>query len=308
MTFARTSFRFFVWLSVLSLIAAATTLPDVEHANVTLTQLTFGSCHKRKYEQAEIWQRIQEQHAQVWLWLGDAIYPPMRSIAPVSVLIDEYQALRQSAGYAQLLETTPLVFGTHDDHDFGGNDMGKEMPDQVARRDAFWEFLGYTPPSPDDQRQGVYHSVTLGEPPHQVKLILLDTRSFREYHCGIPSLATYFPLGAGVACATRWIAAGLWSPYCRQRQATVLGEEQWQWLADQLETSNASLHIIASSVQVLSTNPVSGTRNGSKLTNNGSCTLLFPRWHPRSWRVGVTFLPSGPVSYDCCKRLPGHSS
>ena len=197
----------------------------------------------------------------MWLWLGDAVYPPMRAIAPVSVLEQEYQALQQTKGYNELVKSTPFVFGTWDDHDYGGNDMGKDMPEKSQRRDAFWRFLGHAPAGEAENRQGVYHSITLGETTsttnnQQVKIILLDTRTYRDDHCGIPSLATLFPLGAGVACATRWIMAGLGSWYCRHRQATMLGEAQWQWLQQELETSTAAVHIIASSVQVLSTNPV----------------------------------------------------
>lgn len=38
---------------------------DFAHANVTLTKLSFGSCHKSKYASPLIWQRIQEQESQV---------------------------------------------------------------------------------------------------------------------------------------------------------------------------------------------------------------------------------------------------
>ena len=85
---------------------------------------------------------------------------------------------------------------------------------------------------------------------------MLDTRTFRQDHCGIPSLATHFPLGAGVACLTRWMAAGLGSFFCQHHKGTMLGDEQWKWLEQELATSTAAVHIIASSVQVLSTNPV----------------------------------------------------
>lgn len=212
------------------------------------------------------------------MWLGDAVYPPMRKIAPAQTLVDEYNALKQSEGYAKLLESTPFVMGTWDDHDFGGNDMGKHMPDIALRRDAFYNFLGtnynnHQPAAslanveddndnlnslpPSRRRVGVYHSATFGTPPNQIKLIFLDTRSYRDNHC-IPSVATGFPLGAGVACATRWIAAGLLPQFCKQQQGmgTILGEEQWEWLEHELKTSTASINVIASSVQVLSTNPV----------------------------------------------------
>jgi alkaline phosphatase D len=249
----------FVLGMFLILIYPTAATPDFEFPNVTLTNFTFGSCHKREYQDPRIWQRIKEQHGQAWLWLGDAVYPPMRKVAPIEVLKDEYQALLDSPAYKEFRQSIPYIFGIYDDHDFGGNDMGKDMPEKEARRDAFWEFLGYEQTMlgvETIQRQGVYHSVSWGEPPWQAKIVFLDTRTFRDDHCGIPSLATHFPLGAGVACLTRWLSAGLFPSYCRTRQATMLGPEQWAWLEEELLSSTASLNIVVSSVQVLSTNPV----------------------------------------------------
>jgi hypothetical protein len=38
---------------------------DLEHPNVTLTKIAFGSCHKSKYPSAEQWRRIRDEKAQV---------------------------------------------------------------------------------------------------------------------------------------------------------------------------------------------------------------------------------------------------
>ena len=249
-------------ISTTTTTSASSSTVDVTYPNVTLTKIAFGSCHKRKYAQpSRLWQRIQQQEGQAWLWMGDAVYPPQRAVCPVNMLQEEYQHLRHNdGGYAALVAAkTPYIWGTWDDHDYGGNDMGKEMPDKVARRNAFWDFLGYDhAPRDDTTRQGVYHAITVGQVPHQVKIIMLDTRTYRDNHCGIPSLATKFPLGAGVACLTRWMAAGLGASYCGRyhHNATMLGEQQWTWLQKELATSEAAVHIVVSSVQVLSTNPV----------------------------------------------------
>lgn len=252
-----------------SATTTTTSSADLNLPNVTLTHLTFGSCHKRKYQVPGLWQRVKEQNSQAWLWMGDAVYPTQRGIAPVQALVDEYQQLRhENAEYAGLVQSSTTeqqpyyIWGTWDDHDYGGNDMGKDMPDRTARRNAFWDFMDYAHAPRDDDNDprqgGVYHSVTLGQAPQQVKIIFLDTRSFRDDHCLIPSVATKFPLGAGVACATRWAVAGLAHWYCRNKnkEATMLGTEQWTWLQQQLAESTAAVHIIVSSVQVLSTNPV----------------------------------------------------
>lgn len=36
----------------------------------------------------------------------------------------------------------------------------------------------------------------------------------------------------------------------------MLGDEQWKWLQAELESSQAQVHVVVSSVQVLTTNPV----------------------------------------------------
>ena len=243
-----------------------------------LTRVAFGSCHKLKYAVARfpnLWSTIWEgaQHPQVWLWTGDAVYPPSKGVASLSELDESYQAMKAHPQYAHFVShghdstgdpttsSSPLIVaGTYDDHDYGGNDLGRKMPDKAARAKLFWDFVGLTPPLPSPSsspsREGVYYSMNFGTPPHQVKLIVLDTRYFRDDHCLVPSIATHVPvLGAGIAAAFRWLVAGL-APvkYCDSGR-TVLGETQWDWLEQQVQHSTAALHIIVSSIQVLTTNP-----------------------------------------------------
>ncbi len=265
---------------------------DVSYPDVTVSTIAFGSCHKRKYAirhdlptttttptgnngdsssssiQKTIWPTIAAHDPDVFVWTGDAVYPPKRGIASVQLLQEEYEQMNFNAtlGYATF---TPRhgVYGTWDDHDYGGNDMGDAMPDKPARAKAFVEFLQHKsviprndsdtsihpPPS---RRQGVYQSIEWGVSPRKVKLLLLDTRWHRSSHC-IPSVATYLPFGAGVACVTRWLTAGLaLIPYCTEPDDAMLGKEQWDWLEQELHNSDAQVHVVVSSIQVLTTNPV----------------------------------------------------
>jgi hypothetical protein len=44
-------------------------------------------------------------------------------------------------GYKDFLSNANLkVYGTWDDHDYGGNDSGNSMPNRKERQDVFWEF------------------------------------------------------------------------------------------------------------------------------------------------------------------------
>ena len=225
---------------------------------------------------------------------GDTIYAPDKGLASIETLASEYQELLSNAtiGYSNFLQQGTLkggVHGTWDDHDYGGNDYGDAMAGKHERRNALLDFFQQSTQmaeskasegnlhNPDDvtrisseryHRQGVYNSVTFGEPPQQVKVIFLDTRWARQDHC-IPSLGTTrIPLGNILACLTRWITAGLLSsstidggtnhpnlePACLNNR--VLDDMQWKWLEGQIKESKAQVHVIVSSIQVLTTNPV----------------------------------------------------
>lgn len=231
---------------------------------------------------------------------GDTIYAPDKGLASIETLTSEYHELLSSAtiGYSAFLQQGTLkggVHGTWDDHDYGGNDYGDSMTRKRERRNALLDFfqqsthlaepnghgkgITSTYSKPRDintprisseryHRQGVYNSVTFGEPPHQVQVLFLDTRWARQNHC-IPSLGTTgIPLGNILACLTRWITAGLLpstststthpnhqeGPPCLNNR--VLDDMQWNWLEGQVLESKAQVHVVVSSIQVLTTNPV----------------------------------------------------
>jgi alkaline phosphatase D len=240
-------------LCTVSVSAAATV--DFEHPETKLEKLTFGSCHKRKKANALIWKSIKAEKADAWLWTGDAVYPSGRGVASVEQLENEYRQMKENEtlGYSDF-QPPAGIYGTWDDHDYGGNDVGEDMPAKQARAMAFWDFLGLNPPAPD--RQGLYSTVSWGAAPEKVQAILLDTRWHRENHC-VPSVATRLPLGAGLACVSRWLSAGLWPQLCSP-SASVLGDEQWEWLENLLSSkeNDASVIVIVSSIQVFTTNPV----------------------------------------------------
>lgn len=234
--------------------------------NTLPTKIVFGSCHKSKYTDAQIWDTIRSEHADAFFWTGDAIYPPVRDLASLEMLQHEYDKLIHNPGYASLLETGIAIFGTYDDHDYGLNDGGSHIPQRIERAALFWNFLQKSAPVPN--RQGIYHSVEWESDIVHIRTIFLDTRWFRQNHC-LPSVAGKFPLGAGVACMTRWLSAGLLPGFCQQHEPNdaILGTMQWQWLEDQMlhhvsstttttTTTPTQIIFVVSSIQVLTTNPV----------------------------------------------------
>ena len=260
---------------------------DIAYPSLNLTRLAFGSCHSRAVNRrlaksradsnannSTIWDVINSTiQPQTFLWAGDAIYPPMKikGDTPVNVMQDEYHQMltNDTLGYSKFVRDGHLTGGVHgvwDDHDYGGNDRGRELKQREERRNAYLDFLGVPGTSSRRQRDGLYSSVEFGSDEHNntVKVIFLDTRWHREKHC-IPSVGSnpYVPFGAIVACLTRWFTAGfnlpshLPSSLCpSNKDNAVLGKEQWMWLERQLEESSASVHIVVSSIQVLTTNPV----------------------------------------------------
>jgi len=205
-------------------------------------------------------------HLNMYLVPGDSIYPTQKGNAEIANLKLAYNEMIQKPeyGYSTFLASPPPlgIHGTWDDHDYGGNDRGKEMPDPMERKLAFLDFLQV--PSTDIRRirstRGVYTTLSFGDAPRKVMVILLDTRSFRDRHC-IPSAAGIKYIskaGAILGCLTRWFTAGFqlssYFPSCQS--GDMLGEEQWKWLEQELEQSDAQAHIVVSSVQVFTTAPM----------------------------------------------------
>jgi alkaline phosphatase D len=176
-------------------------------------RIAFGSCNDSRAAQP-IWGPIRAQQPDLWVWLGDNVYADTDDMAVMAQL---YDAARTEPGYAALRQQTRVI-GTWDDHDYGRNNAGSEYPRRVEAQQQLLDFLDEPQGSPRRAQQGVYASYDFGLPPHQVRVILLDTRYHRD------------PPGP---------------------TADVLGAVQWAWLEQQLRESHAAVHVIGSSIQVV---------------------------------------------------------
>jgi hypothetical protein len=97
----------------------------------------------------------------------------------------------------------------------------------------------------------------VGLGPAKVKVIFLDTRSFRDDHW-IRSVGDV-PIKGSALVASSIRAAYSTLGFARSYAGEVLGEQQWAWLESTLRESQqegVDANIIVSSVQVLTTNPV----------------------------------------------------
>lgn len=236
---------------------------EPERANL----IAFGSCNRQRLPQS-FWKEIDSLHPDLFLWTGDAVYTKDYSFA---ALPTAFQQLLNDGNYTSFAAHTPID-GVWDDHDYGVNDGGVNVVDKARRAQEYMRFLQQSnhnsslSPSSDSApgkeeswmdltgEHGLYHSRTVQMGPASVKILFLDTRSFRENHF-IPSLGQIkFPLSAIIASAIRGAYSVL--GFGRQHAGDVLGTEQWVWLEKELAESTADVHFIVSSIQVLSSNPV----------------------------------------------------
>ena len=198
--------------------------PGVVRTPGNTTTIAFGSCNRQDEPQG-YWETIGQHRADAWLWLGDNIYADTEDMEEMAA---DYAGQRATPAYATFIAATPQVYGTWDDHDYGENDGGKEWPHKEAAETLLLDFLAVPDGAEVRQRPGVYQAYMVGD----IKVILLDTRSFRD--------ALADPVRAG-------------DRYGPNPDGDILGEAQWRWLADELRDSPARAHLIASSIQVLPT-------------------------------------------------------
>ena len=115
------------------------------------------------------------------------------------------------------------------------------------------EFIGASHKSILEQ-EGLYTTFMWGASPAKVRFILLDTRYFRDSHFVRSLGEVKLPFTALVAAFIRLMYTTL--GFGLHYNGDVLGAAQWSWLERTLQSSDADFHVVVSSIQVLTTNPV----------------------------------------------------
>jgi alkaline phosphatase D len=190
--------------------------------------IAFGSCNKQ-YETNLLWPSILKHQPSVWIWGGDNIYADTDDMVKLK---GEYEKQSLDENYARLTSTAK-VLGTWDDHDYGLNDGGLEFYKKSESQDLFLDFMGVSKNDVRRQREGIYHAELITTKKGTIKIIVLDTRYFRS------------ALVPDSGSKRRYKS----NP---DKNATVLGKTQWQWLSNELHNSKADFNIIVSSIQFLS--------------------------------------------------------
>lgn len=202
----------------------------------TPRKILFGACADQSLPQP-IWDAMSREKADVFLFLGDVIYADTEDM---SVMKKKYELFAQNPGFKRFREHTPII-AIYDDHDLGRNDAGGDYPKKEESRKQFLDFFKESRLSPRRHRDGVYGAYEYGVKEHKLQVIMLDTRWNRTLPLKIQD---------PVLIAERMKKTiGPYEPNF-DKNASMLGEKQWLWLAEQLKKP-AELSIIASGIPIL---------------------------------------------------------
>jgi len=199
-----------------------------------LTRIAVASCIDQRMDQP-IWSAIFTYRPELFIYAGDNVYGsvPAGSLEPeLKVLTQAYRVAAQREE-AQRMRREARVLAIWDDHDFGLNDGGADMPFRDRAKELFLDFHRVPADDPRRTREGLHHAETIGPTGQRVQVILLDTRWFRstlERGATTQSFGPYVPT--------------------TDKGKTVLGDAQWQWLAEQLRHP-AEIRLVVSSIQLL---------------------------------------------------------
>lgn len=201
-----------------------------------INNLYFGSCAKQS-KPIPIFDAIVADQPQVFAFLGDNIYGDTEDM---QVLASKYTQLGNNPGFKKLKQTSELI-AIWDDHDFGANDAGFEYPQKEASRQIMLDFWQEPKDSPRYTRNGIYTSYSYGSGDNIVRVIMPDLRWNRTKLNSVGQL--------GYISSRRDKKMGPYSP-SDNLQSTMLGDEQWLWLQQEL-LKPAKVRIIASSIQLV---------------------------------------------------------
>ncbi len=190
--------------------------------------IAFGSCNMQDSPQP-FWKDIINQKPNIFVWGGDNIYADSGDMAKVE---EEYTIQNNNPDYRKLKELIPIM-GTWDDHDYGINDAGAEWEMKKKSQQLFLNFMGISQNDPARMQEGIYTSKVFEIEKGSIKVIILDTRYFRS------------PLKKSDDENRRY------DPYMNN-EGTILGDQQWKWLENELASNYSDFVVIVSSIQFLS--------------------------------------------------------
>lgn len=196
------------------------------NANAEKYVIGFGSCLDQNAPQP-IWKSIKKDSINSFIFLGDNVYGDV----PSGNLKNMQSAYNKQKKMIPEWLNNIDVEAIWDDHDYGINDGGGSYKNKFESEQIFLDFWDI--PLSDDrhQRDGTYFNKIINIDGLKIHLVALDTRFFRS---DLIELKGKYPL-FGIN---------------EDKDATILGNDQWIWLEKTLQTK-ADVVILISSIQVL---------------------------------------------------------
>ena len=188
-------------------------------------KLGIGSCVDYDYP-IPAWDSLEQESVNSFFFLGDNIYGDVPSGKLDSVKMSYKNMNEKMPEWLQ--QTEKLVIW--DDHDYGLNDAGENYIYKAKSQKIYNDAWGIDQNDPRRTREGIYFSELKLINGKRVLFIGLDTRYFRSNLIKI---------------------GNSYKPH-KNKNSTVLGTNQWEWLNKELKQEHDIL-ILASSIQVLAT-------------------------------------------------------
>ena len=219
-----------LFIALIFLVSCEKNEPSVNIKPTHIYSIGFGSCLTQE-KPMPIFNAIKSENYDLFLMLGDNVYGDTDSNDLIE-LRDAYEKQRENFDRLNLNFPFEAIW---DDHDYGKNDGGEEY---IYKEEAEQIFLDFWNIPQDDirrNRPGLYFEKTQEIDGISIQMIFLDTRFFRDAllptdEKGAPGKERYVPQ--------------------TDTSLTMLGEDQWTWLQEQLD-KEVDHKIIVTSIQFL---------------------------------------------------------
>lgn len=198
--------------------------------------IAFGSCIQQ-WNKQPVWDGVLSVEPDLFIFAGDNVYTdsgPFIFVPQPYRIGKAYEQLAEDKGFSRLRASVPIL-ATWDDHDYGRDDGGEEYHHKEASKQYFMEFFDIPADAPMRSRPGIYAAHLKDVGGIQVQVLLLDTRTFRSPLYLVPP---------NDRCARTHARPDT------DDLATMLGDDQWAWLEQQLEQP-AQVRLLVSSIQVI---------------------------------------------------------
>lgn len=235
------------WLLILLLAFDASSA--FAHKALLLTEplqkIAFGSCAMQFMPQP-IWKAIAGQSPDLFLFLGDNIYGDFDGKNPFTptaeTLTRDWNLLANQPGFKRFRQQVPIM-ATWDNHDYGKHNGGAEFKFKELTKTAFLDFFDEPGNSQRRLTPGIYDAKIIGPAGKRVQIILLDTRYFKGPFIKDPRSKEEKAAAGIVGSMANYVPN-------EDPKVTLLGQQQWAWLEDQLNQP-AEIRLIVSSTQVI---------------------------------------------------------